>query len=112
MLVTSIFSFSHIVFKTFLFQRCFKSGLCGTELNNKILDWIKFKAFADDKLDIARIIISLFDTVENIEFSLSYCPLEKLVPVTPDQYWSNFLARSWMPGYSSPLVVLYSITCI
>ena len=33
--------------------------------NNKILDQSKLKAFADDKLNIAKIIISLFEGVEN-----------------------------------------------
>ena len=32
---------------------------------NKILDVIKFKAFADNKFNIAKMMISLFDTVEN-----------------------------------------------
>ena len=34
MLVTSIFSFSNNVFKSFLFQRCLKSGLCGNGLKS------------------------------------------------------------------------------
>ena len=34
--------------------------------NNKILDWSKLKAFADDKLNVAEMIISLYDRVENI----------------------------------------------
>ena len=34
--------------------------------NNKILDQSKWKAFADDKLNIAKIVISIFDLVENI----------------------------------------------
>ena len=34
MLVTSIFSVSHNVFKRLLLQGCQKSGLCGKELNN------------------------------------------------------------------------------
>ena len=33
MLLTSIFSFSHIVFKNFVIQDHLKSGLCGKELN-------------------------------------------------------------------------------
>ena len=33
--------------------------------NNKNLDMTKLKAFADDKLNIARIMISLYDGVEN-----------------------------------------------
>ena len=34
--------------------------------NDKILDWSKLKAFADDKLKVAKIIISVYDSVENI----------------------------------------------
>ena len=33
--------------------------------NNKILDVTKLKAFADDKLNFAKIMLSLFDKVEN-----------------------------------------------
>ena len=33
--------------------------------NDKILDVTKLKAFADDKLNIARMMISLLDWVEN-----------------------------------------------
>ena len=29
-------------------------------------DWIKFKAFEDDKLNVAKIMLSVFDRVENI----------------------------------------------
>ena len=34
--------------------------------NDKILDLTKFKALADDKSNVAKIIISLIDRVENI----------------------------------------------
>ena len=34
--------------------------------NNKILGWSKLKAFADDKLKVAKIMIFVFDSVENI----------------------------------------------
>ena len=34
--------------------------------NNKILDWSKFKAFADDKIIIAEMMISPTGGVENI----------------------------------------------
>ena len=34
--------------------------------DDKILDWSKLKAFADDKLNVTKMIISLFDRVENI----------------------------------------------
>ena len=34
-------------------------------LNNKFLDLTKLKAFADDKLNVAKITICLFDRAEN-----------------------------------------------
>ena len=34
--------------------------------DNKFLDWMKFKAFAEDKLNMAHMMISLFDKVEYI----------------------------------------------
>ena len=34
--------------------------------NNNFLDWNKLKAFADYKLNVATIMISVFDRVENI----------------------------------------------
>ena len=34
--------------------------------NNKILDWTKLKAFADGKTDFAKIMIYVYDRVENI----------------------------------------------
>ena len=34
--------------------------------DDKILDWSKLKAFADDKLNVTKMIISVFDRVENI----------------------------------------------
>ena len=34
--------------------------------NDKILDWSKLKASADDKLKVAKITISVFDSLENI----------------------------------------------
>ena len=34
--------------------------------HNKILDLTKLKAFADDKLNVTKMIISVFDRVENI----------------------------------------------
>ena len=33
--------------------------------NDKILDWSNLKAFVDDKLNIARMTISLLDRVQN-----------------------------------------------
>ena len=37
-----------------------------TSPNNKILDWTKLKAFAEMKLNVAKMMISLFDRVVNI----------------------------------------------
>ena len=34
--------------------------------DDKLLDWSKLKAFADDKLNVTKMIISVFDRVENI----------------------------------------------
>ena len=50
MLVTSIFSFSD----SFNFLP-----------NNKILDWTKFKAFADNKINVTKNFRFAFDRVEN-----------------------------------------------
>ena len=35
-------------------------------LDDKISDWSKLKAFADDKLNVTEMIIAVFDRVENI----------------------------------------------
>ena len=51
MLVTSVFSSSHNVFKWHFIQGGYKSGLCGKELTlsqTTILDSSKLKEFADD----------------------------------------------------------------
>ena len=34
--------------------------------DDKMLDWSKFKAFADDKLNVTKMIISVSDRIENI----------------------------------------------
>ena len=34
--------------------------------DDKILDWSKFKALSDDKLNVTKMIILVFDRVENI----------------------------------------------
>ena len=34
--------------------------------DDKILDWSKLKAFAEDKSNVTKMIISVFDRVENI----------------------------------------------
>ena len=40
--------------------------LFNTLPNNKILDATKLQAFADDKFNVAKLMISLFDRIENI----------------------------------------------
>ena len=58
MLVTSIFSFSHNVFKRLLPQCHKKSGLCGKELTfkqtTKNLDQSNLKTIADNKLNVTE----------------------------------------------------------
>ena len=39
---------------------------CVTLLNDKIFDMTKLKAFADDKVNVAKMMISVFDRLENI----------------------------------------------
>ena len=34
--------------------------------NNKILDWSKLKAIADDKMKVLKMVIFVFDMIENI----------------------------------------------
>ena len=34
--------------------------------NDNLSDWTKFKAFADDKLNVVKIMISVFGKVQNI----------------------------------------------
>ena len=60
--------------------------------HDKILDQTKFKAFADDKLSVTKMIISVFDRVENIvgkgeiactsNFSFSHNVFKKLLSLS------------------------------
>ena len=60
--------------------------------NDKILDWSRLKAFADDSLNVTKMIISVFDRVENIvgngeiactsNFSFSYNVFKRLLSQT------------------------------
>ena len=34
--------------------------------NDKILDWLKLKAFSDEKLNVTKMIISVFDRVKTL----------------------------------------------
>ena len=49
------------------FAKCFQKVLSGYGLtSDKILVLTKLKAFADDKFYVSKIIISVFDRVENV----------------------------------------------
>ena len=54
------FSFSHNVFINLL-----QGGETGSLPNDKILDETKWKAFADDKINVAQVTVSVFDRIEN-----------------------------------------------
>ena len=67
--MTSNFSYSHSVFKSFVLQTLKNQGLFGKGLTHylmTILDLTKLIALADDKINVTHVIISLFDSVENI----------------------------------------------
>ena len=70
LLVMSNFSFSYSVFKIYTADTK-KAGFVWERVNpfpnDKILDITKLKAFADKKLNIDKMIISLLDRVENTE---------------------------------------------
>ena len=67
--VTSNFSRSYSVFKRLVLQTHKKPGLFWERINSlpndKIWGLTKFKAFADDNFNVAKMMISLFDRVEN-----------------------------------------------
>ena len=46
--------------------QCQDNGLVNSLANYKILDVTKWKAFADDKINVAQMMISVIDRVENI----------------------------------------------
>ena len=48
------------------FEPCSDKRGLNSLSHNKILDWPKLKAFADDNLNVARMVISLYDRVQNI----------------------------------------------
>ena len=67
LLVSCNFSFSQGVFKRFVLQRRKIQGLFWKGLTlTKILDWSKLKALADDKINVAEMITSVSERVENI----------------------------------------------
>ena len=48
--------------------------------NGKILDWPKFKAFADDKMNVTEMMISLSNRVENTVEKRRKCRLPSFSP--------------------------------
>ena len=88
----SNFSFSHSVFKRLVLQTCLNQGLFGKGLNavpnDNIVDLVKLKAIADNKLNIAKMTISLLDRVE----------LRKLC-------WNR--RKCWLPVFS-PFLTVFS----
>ena len=64
MLVTSIFSFFFIMFLLKEGQLCIWTRFNSLP-NNIVLAWSKLKAFADNKLNVVKIMISLCDSSEN-----------------------------------------------
>ena len=64
------FSLFHGVLTRLILQTCKNQGLVGKGLkslqNDKLLDWTKLKAFADDKFQATKMKISVFDRVQNI----------------------------------------------
>ena len=59
--------YQHFLLFSQCFQKAFFSGLCVNSLpSGEILDWSKLKAFADDKLNVDEIMISLSDRIKKI----------------------------------------------
>ena len=67
-----------------LFSQCFQKasvlGVINPLPHNKILDQTKLKAFADYKLNITKMIISVFDRVENVGKGEIACTSNLLFP--------------------------------
>ena len=89
---------------------------------DKILDQTKLKAFADDKLDVTKMIISVIDRVENIvekgeiactsNFSFSHKVFKRLVPEASKSVivweWVNDRYISKFPFTSIRAVMIFA----
>ena len=81
--------YQHFLLFPLCFQKVSFSGSFNPLTDDKILDQTKLKAFADDKLHATKMIISVFDRVENIvgkgeiactsNFSFSHSVFKRLV---------------------------------
>ena len=59
--------------------------------NDNFLYWTKFKAFADDKLHVPKIMISVFNQVENIEGKGESAPKQEFLLRTQCFQKASFL---------------------
>ena len=64
---------------------------------DSFLDCTKFKAFADDKLDVVKITISVFDRVKNILGKMRKCWLQAFPPFST-VFSKGFFLRSLKVG--------------
>ena len=65
--------------------------------NVKIPDWSKLTAFADNKLDVAKMMISLFDRLENTLGKGENAGLPAFTPFSTEFFKAVFLGviKSW-----------------
>ena len=89
MVVASIFSLSRNSSKSLYPQVRLKSALYGSD---KILAWSTLKAFADDKIDVVKMMISLLDRVENTVGKREKCWLPAFSPF-PTVFSKDFFLR-------------------
>ena len=61
--------------------------------NDKILDWPKLKAFADNNLYVAKMMISLYDGAENIVEKKEENSGYQHFLLFPQCFWTGFLHR-------------------
>ena len=62
--------------------------------NHKILAWSKFKAFADDKINEAKMMIFVFHRVEKHSEKMRKCWLPAFSPF-PTMFSNSFFLRSF-----------------
>ena len=64
--------------------------------NNKILDWYRWKEFADNKLNVAEMMVLMFNRVENINVGWSWTIIPE-VPGSPPGLVRTFLRYFMFP---------------
>ena len=75
----------------YVFLKSPASGSFNPFPHNKILDLTELKAFADDKLNVIKILISVFDRVENIVRKEKLL-VQAIFPI-PTMFWKGFFPR-------------------